>query len=162
MARFSDRKGINRRCQPVPPKANQLITGEVITMKYINKQNTIKIAICLIGLSMLIGTVKLVHELGEQRDLAWEEESRPKVMPIAWCVNVCRRDMFSSMHSKGESWGTSSSSMNGMAQGDTLVQVMSYCEDTYKDGCLKINKYKAPYIHSDRFGNKANTVVVVK
>ena len=65
-------------------------------------------------------------------------EVQPEIKHKQWCVNKCMRDIFSNFHNNGESWGTGSSSMNGMGQKDTFNTVKKHCELIYKDSCLKV------------------------
>ena len=91
----------------------------------------------------------------EQSEKERAESLAPKQMPISWCVDVCQEDIFTDMHSSGDSWGTSSSSMSGMAQSDTFAVVIKHCTEIYTDGCIKIESYYDDYLHKNNSGKKA-------
>jgi hypothetical protein len=119
------------------------------------------VVLSIVAALMIGGTaygIKAISDAGDARDARQLIERQPKEMPIAWCVKVCREDIFDDMHSTGESWGTSSSSMNGMAQNDTLTTTIKYCQSIYKDSCIKVHRWdgKTSYIHGDGY-DKATT-----
>lgn len=74
--------------------------------------------------------------------------SRSKEMHVAWCVNVCMEDIFKDMHSKGESWGSSSSSMNGIRQDNSFVEIKNYCQSIYEKSCYRVHFSAHVGIHS--------------
>lgn len=43
------------------------------------------------------------------------------------CINSCIKDQFGMFHNKGESWGTGSSSMNGLIQSKIYDRVREEC-----------------------------------
>jgi hypothetical protein len=66
------------------------------------------------------------------------EEKRPKKMNTEWCVNVCIDDLFDNMHNNSNSWGAGSSSMNGMQQNNTFLEIKDYCESVYSKECYSL------------------------
>jgi len=50
-----------------------------------------------------------------------------------YCVQDCMKYQFKWFHSKGRSWGTGSSSMNGIGQSKIYERVKQNCEEFYKD-----------------------------
>lgn len=48
------------------------------------------------------------------------------------CVDACISARFGNFHNNGESWGTGSSSMNGLKETSIFVRVLNYCQDYYK------------------------------
>jgi hypothetical protein len=67
----------------------------------------------------------------------------PQAKDLAWCVDTCMEDMFEDMHNNGDSWGTGSSSMNGMQQNNTFLEIKQYCESVYATGCFSVS-YSSP------------------
>lgn len=123
------------------------------------KKNILPIVI-KIGLAALAGIslylfVGFINEEQERSEKEWADKMAPKQMPIPWCVNVCQEDIFSDMHSSGDSWGTSSSSMGGMTQSDTFSVVIKHCNKIYAEGCIKIESYYGDHLHMGNRGKKA-------
>lgn len=113
--------------------------------------NKTSIGIGLAITSVFIVLAMMIVNAEKSSALRDIERKKPRTMPTAWCVDQCRQAIFKDMHSSGESWGTSSSSMNGMAQANTLTVVVEYCENIYKSGCSEVNDYSSPYIHRGAF-----------
>ena len=63
--------------------------------------------------------------------------------PIKFCVDYCMVATFGNFHNKGSSWGTGSSSMNGLGQQKIFDKVLSYCEKFYEgqDCCSRNHRY---------------------
>jgi hypothetical protein len=61
-----------------------------------------------------------------------KEKRAPDVMRTEWCIQVCMSDVFENFHEKGESWGTSSSSMNGLSEMDIFTKVKLHCSSIYE------------------------------
>jgi len=63
------------------------------------------------------------------------------------CIQICVDHQFSNMHSTGTSWGTGSSSMNGMSQRDTYSLVRRGCAAIYegKECCVDNDGYYGTY-----------------
>ena len=62
------------------------------------------------------------------------DSGSPKYVKVdkRFCIDSCLKNTFSkSFHSRGDSWGTSSSSMNGLSQKKIFDRVISYCQDFY-------------------------------
>jgi len=53
--------------------------------------------------------------------------------PMKYCIEACLHSSFKMFHHKGESWGTGSSSMQGLGQAKIFDRVMSYCTNFYKE-----------------------------
>lgn len=109
----------------------------------------------LIALAIFTGIVALLSLMvwglivdDERRaaNKAISNQTRP--MPIEWCIEICREDIFRSMHTSGKSWGTSSSSLNGMSESNTFTKVISHCESVYQQECVQVKDWSKPYIHS--------------
>lgn len=49
------------------------------------------------------------------------------------CIQTCMRYTFGMFHSEGQSWGTGSSSMNGLTQTQIFDRVKNECVQYYKD-----------------------------
>lgn len=75
----------------------------------------------------------------------------PRKTDRKFCINECIVSMFKSFHSKGRSWGTSSSSMNGLSQSEIYKTVKKYCSDFY-DECYVCEDYND--------GCYGNTIIV--
>ena len=76
-------------------------------------------------------------------------------MPVEWCINVCMDHVFTNFHTKGESWGTSSSSLIAFEEQHTFDKVHGYCVSIYEGkSCSNINyvlsydAYKKALFHS--------------
>lgn len=68
------------------------------------------------------------------------------IVPVKYCLDVCNINTFKSFHSKGDSWGTSSSSMNGLSQNAIFDRVEKYCKEFYaEEKCCEFN-----YQHLDQ------------
>lgn len=48
---------------------------------------------------------------------------------MKFCMRECVKDQFKSFHSKGESWGTGSSSMNGLQDTEIMSKVENQCKE---------------------------------
>lgn len=57
----------------------------------------------------------------------------PVVVSKDYCIIECRKFEFQNFHGKGQSWGTNSSSMNGLAENNIFKLVTKTCEDFFKD-----------------------------
>lgn len=68
----------------------------------------------------------------------------------AWCESICMEDVFDNFHARGESWGTSSSSL-GVSQGNIFDKVVGYCHEIYKDGCYKVEYEHPSAIHGSTY-----------
>jgi len=51
--------------------------------------------------------------------------------PMKYCKEECLRESFTMFHNLGRSWGTGSSSMNGLSQTQIFDRVIKYCENYY-------------------------------
>lgn len=78
------------------------------------------------------------------------EERNPlvyKKVDKKYCVANCRAYEFKNFHNSGSSWGTGSSSMNGLSQSAIYDRVIDECNTFYKDnGCCSID-YAHQYDH---------------
>jgi uncharacterized lipoprotein YehR (DUF1307 family) len=54
-------------------------------------------------------------------------------MDKKFCVAACIKTEFEMFHTKGESWGTSSSSMSSIGQSDIYTAVKKSCSEFYKN-----------------------------
>lgn len=72
----------------------------------------------------------------------------PQEKPKAWCESVCMTEMFKNFHKRGESWGTSSSSLNGVGQANIFDTVLNYCAKIYSNGCFKVEYENPSAIHT--------------
>jgi hypothetical protein len=54
-------------------------------------------------------------------------KSRYIEAPEIFCIDKCIEQKFSTFHSSGKSWGTASSSMNGLGQEEIFKVVNEYC-----------------------------------
>ncbi len=50
-----------------------------------------------------------------------------------YCIQACMEHTFKWFHNKGSSWGTGSSSMNGLSQTQVFDRVKKECVEFYKD-----------------------------
>lgn len=68
---------------------------------------------------------------------------RIKKVDKKYCLEACRAKTFESFHSTGNSWGTGSSSMNGLSQSQIFDRVDRSCKEFYKgeDCCDRFNLY---------------------
>jgi len=64
-----------------------------------------------------------------------------------WCVNVCMGSFLKDFQSKGDSWGTSSSSMNGLSEDNIFTKIKGYCENIYANSCLHVKYPSNKRIH---------------
>lgn len=77
---------------------------------------------------------------------------------MKYCISVCMNYEFHRFHSKGESWGAGSSSMNGLSQKSIYDRVKQECIEFYKDEkCCKWNREYTGYnnidwFHSTKYG----------
>jgi hypothetical protein len=74
---------------------------------------------------------------------------RAKEMHVAWCVNICMEDIFKDVHSKGDSWGSSSSSINGFKQDNAFVEIKNYCQSIYEKSCYEVHRSAGTGIHGN-------------
>lgn len=65
-----------------------------------------------------------------------------------WCESRCMDSVFNNFHTKGESWGTSSSSLS-VTQTDIFDKVVSYCREIYKSGCYMVEYEHPSAIHGN-------------
>lgn len=61
-------------------------------------------------------------------------------VPVKYCIENCLKNQFHMFHNNGQSWGTGSSSMNGLMQSQIYDRVKQECVEFYKDEqCCKTN-----------------------
>lgn len=80
-------------------------------------------------------------------------------VPVKYCKLACVEKAFKMFHNNGKSWGTSSSTMNGLGQQDIYHNVIRDCNTFYKDEkCCKrpFNDYNyhvvVSHIHGFEYG----------
>lgn len=62
------------------------------------------------------------------------------VVDMKYCISECRTATFATFHNEGDSWGTGSSSMNGLQEHSVLSKVDKLCKEFYYEStCCKTN-----------------------
>ena len=80
------------------------------------------------------------------------------VVDKKYCVSACMHTEFRSFQNEGKSWGTGSSSMNGLNQDKIYDRVKQECVAFYaEEKCCKrsgldIEAMEEPYVHGYDFG----------
>lgn len=84
------------------------------------------------------------------------------VVDKKYCISECMSHTFSMFHNNGSSWGTGSSSMNGLSQEKIFDRVKKECQDFYNnETCCHVkypleswdsHKVLLSVIHSYKFG----------
>jgi hypothetical protein len=74
-----------------------------------------------------------------------KEPARDWRRPMKYCIDKCLSATFVDFHHAGSSWGTGSSSMNGLSQEKIFDRVLGYCKEFYEgETCCQHNgKYGA-------------------
>lgn len=105
----------------------------------------------LIILGIIIASVGCTEEI--RKPVPAKEVSKK------YCINECLKSVFSDFHHEGSSWGTGSSSMNGLSQEKIFDRVIKYCDDFYKEekccepgDSLYSSFYGLNTIHSFKYG----------
>jgi len=90
-----------------------------------------------------------------------DEPKQPEdyAIDVKYCVANCMKYEFKNFHNNGKSWGTGSSSMNGLSQSKIYDRVKQECVEFYKgEKCCKWNhEYTSnrnieTWIHGRDFG----------
>lgn len=97
------------------------------------------------------------------RERVAEPKAVIKRVEMKYCISECMKYEFKKFHAKGDSWGTSSSSMSGLSQKSIYDKVKEDCLDFYKgsDCCKRQygdldNKTIKSGIHGYKFGECPN------
>lgn len=80
-----------------------------------------KLAIVLLALPILIGCTE-PPSTSKTKDFN---------VPIKMCVDACIGSQFENFHTHPSTWGTGTSSMNGLQESKIYEHVISYCEKFY-------------------------------
>ena len=81
-----------------------------------------------------------------------KDTHEPITKNIAWCVNVCMEDILKDMHNTHES----SSSLSGMFQSNTIINILEYCKMIYSFECYKVKYTSDAAIHESGIHGAAN------
>ena len=76
------------------------------------------------------------------------KKAKPALIKVSekFCIQACVYEEFKAFHNKGGSWGTGSSSMNGLQQVNIYKEVYKKCEEFYQPGTC----YYDPQIYGRR------------
>jgi hypothetical protein len=80
-----------------------------------------------------------------------------EIVNTKFCIQVCTDHEFRKFHANGESWGTGSSSMNGVSESKIYEKVRQQCIEFYKEETCCLVKHHTGFskifqIHSYNYG----------